>query len=244
MKTLPLKVTEALIVLCIVFCIGTSTRAEAATNNISVNQVYTQTWEDGETKLFQFKITQAGYFNVTIQNIDPIGKQEVTASVYDSNNAQIIDEYYGTSFSLPVYASNANKTFYLKIRDRYCADESAFQIKVVFHAAKNWESEQNDTTKQADAIAAKKTYYGTISDYDGYDYYKLTLKQDSKVKIKFGAAEVDGKDYAWNVDILNKKNVSNTIYRGNVTNTYTCYLKKGTYYLRVKNAYWAKNIKY
>lgn len=239
-----LKVVEVIMVLCMVLCIGTTMRVQAATTQLSVNQVYTEDLEAWETKLYQFKITQAGYFNVTIQNTNPIGNQRVAASVYDANNAKVINEYYGSNFSLPVYASNANQTFYLKVRDDYCANETSFRIKIDFHAANNWETENNNTTKQADAITAKKTYYGTISDNDEYDYFKFTVKQNSKVKIKFGAAEVDGQNYRWKVDILNKKNLSNTIYIGNVTDTYICYLKKGTYYLRVKNDYGANNIKY
>lgn len=238
------RATELMLILGMVLCIGMPMRIQAATTPVEVNQIYTETWEAWGEKLFRFQTPQAGYFNVTIQNTNPVGKEKVAASVYNANNAQVVGEFYGSSFSLPMYGAGANQIFYLKIRDYYCANNTSFQIMIEFHPADNWETENNDTTQQADTIVPKKAYYGTITYNDSYDYYKFTVKQNSKVKIQFGAAEVDGQNYNWNVEILNTKNLAAAIYSGNVTETCTCYLKKGTYYLRVKNNYHADNVKY
>lgn len=243
-----LKAAGTIMAFCMMVCImcmGKTMQVQAATEKtLLLNQTYTETFTDSDAKIYAFKVTEAGYFTVSVKNVDQDDTNWAQASVYDSDNKEIITERYGNSITLPVYATGANQTYYLKLIKYLGARNQIYEFKVDFQKADNWETEKNDSANQADAIAAKKEYYGTISYHDEYDFYKFTVKQDSKVKIKFGAAEVDGESYRWNVSLLNEQNQSYDFYSGNTTETYTCYLKKGTYYIGVNNLISATDYKY
>ena len=90
-----------------------------------------------------------GNFTVTIKNTNPTGNEELDASLYDSNNNEIIPEVSGVTYSLPNYSSKGNRTYYLKVDDGYYAWRTSFDIKVSYKTTKNWEAEDNNTSKTA-----------------------------------------------------------------------------------------------
>lgn len=241
------RIISVVLAVCMVLSLGVSKQTKAATTTrktLALNQTYTETWEDDETKIFQFTVPQAGNINIEIKNTNATGSEEVRVWLYNSNNVNILDEEIGVDIKLPTYSSDANKTYYLKVSDWKRAEDTSFSITIHFQATTNWESENNDTTATADGIEANRSYKGMITENDDCDYFKFYLSGNRKVNIKFGPAEVDGGGYSWYVNLLNSKNESKEIACSGTSQTYTTYLKKGTYYLKIKNFSRTKNIPY
>lgn len=238
-----------MLAVCMVFVLGVPQKAKAADaptqKALQVNQTYTEVWQEGETKLYSFTVPQAGNIDIEIKNTNPVGGHKVEASLFDSNNAQVLDRVDGANLILPTYSSDAGKTYYLKVSDDYDAWETSFTVRINFQATSNWETENNDTTPTADTITANKVYNGIInSDYDKCDYYKFYIPGNRKVSIKFGPAMVDGERREWDVYLLNSKNESVHVFETSTTQTYSAYLKKGTYYIKVENNYNAREVQY
>lgn len=144
------------------------------------------------------------------------------------------------NIELPIYSSDSGKSFYLKIRD--CgfgpAPGNTYHLTAGFQSTTDWETEPNDTTASADAISQGNPRYGTITDYDyGCDYFKFKLDRAKKVSITFGPKEVSGTENEWDVFLIDSNNRSVQIYQAGTTETYTCYLKKGTYNIKFESHY-------
>lgn len=110
-----------------------------------LNQTYTETFTDSDAKIYAFKVTEAGYFTVSVKNVDQDDTNWAQASVYDSDNKEIITERHGNSITLPVYATGANQTYYLKLIKYLGARNQIYEFKVDFQKADNWETEKNDS---------------------------------------------------------------------------------------------------
>lgn len=239
-----LKLAGVFFFFCMIAAMGQSNRAKAA-DALNLNQSYTVKLDDNETRLYQFTVSTAGNIKIHLKNTDPVGTQRIGAQLYDSNNLELTQSRSGANIDLPIYSTGGGRTFYLKLWNDYYAWETSFQLTVEFQATTNWETEDNNSTGAADPITANKTWYGMINDNnDECDYFKFTLNANKKVNIKFGPAEVDGESHRWAVSLLDSKNNSVEIYNSDITKTYTTYLKKGTYYLKIENSSYAENITY
>ncbi len=244
MKKLPLW-CGALLICCVLTFLGMPKEVRAADGTLNLNETKNITIEEFGKRVYAFRVPNTGNFTVTIKNTNPTGNEELDASLYDSNNNEIIPEVSGVTYSLPNYSSKGNRTYYLKVEDGYYAWRTSFDIKVSYKTTKNWEAEDNNTSKTANKITAKKDWYGMINGSSkDCDYYKIKLNGKRKVSINFGPAEVDGEQHSWKVSLMNSKNESVEIFKGSTRQTYQAYLKKGTYYLKVENEYRAENMKY
>lgn len=231
--------------LCFLAALVNTKEVKAATTEvISVNTPYNFELKGNEARMYQFTAPAKGYFVVSLANADATSSDTVSASLYDGANKQISGWYSSNRIVMPQYGTGAGSSFFLKVSNNSYSRVIPLSLTVSFYQADNWESESNDTTSTSDSISAKKAYYGNISTNDTCDIYKFKLKTNSKVKINFGPASVDGQNYAWNVILLNSKNETTGIYNGNTTQAYTAYLKKGTYYIKVTNGYWSQNTTY
>lgn len=219
----------------------------AASERIELNQSYmVQFTRDDNSRLYEFTVPQTGNLSIQAKNVDPAGSQWVGLQLFNSNNVALTNRWDGSNVELPIFSTDANKTFYLKVTGFAMSYETAFVLTVNFEPTTDWESEDNDAAASADVITAGKNWYGAINDYnDSCDYFKFTLNATKKVAITFGPKEVSGNSPSWNVDLINSSNQSKEIYSsGSTTQTYTCYLKKGTYYLQVKKWIDSKNVPY
>lgn len=153
---------------------------------------------------------------------------------------------YSANLELPVYSTDGNRSFYLKLIGGYDAYKTSYVFTVNFDPNTDWESEDNNTTASADVISAGKDWYGAINDLnDPCDYFKFRLGDSKKVTIKFGPKEVSGNSDSWDVELIDSNNQSQNISDSSSTiQTYTCYLKKGTYYLKITGRYNSKNVPY
>lgn len=221
-------------------------RAVKAAEKLELNKDYSIIVETSrDSFLYEFTVPTAGNISIKIKNADPVGDGQIGASLYDSNNLLIIDRHSGANVELPVYSTDGNRTFYLKVTGSFDIDHTNFNLSVGFVPTKDWETEGNDTIKTADTITAGKKWYGTINAVnDPCDYFKFKLGSNKTVRITFGPKEVAGDWHIWSVSLFDSKNQSVMIYDDNVTKSYDCYLKKGTYYLKVENPLGVKNIPY
>ena len=116
---------------------------------MNLNETKNITIEEFGKRVYAFRVPNTGNFTVTIKNTNPTGNEELDASLYDSNNNEIIPEVSGVTYSLPNYSSKGNRTYYLKVEDGYYAWRTSFDIKVSYKTTKNWEAEDNNTRKTA-----------------------------------------------------------------------------------------------
>lgn len=92
---------------------------------------------------------------------------------------------YSSTYRLP------KGTYYILVKnsspnDSGCADITDYQLKVNYTAesADAYEQEYNNTAETANRIDTDKVYTGNLSTSEDVDYYKFTLPDRKKVKIK------------------------------------------------------------
>lgn len=208
-----------------------------AAEKLELNKAYTVEIGD-DALLYEFSVPEAGNIHIQVQSSDPTVTRNIEAQLYDSNNRALISIKPGPNLELPVYSSDGRRGFYLKVRDCEVghAPGCAYYLTVGFQPTTDWETEPNDTTASADAISQGNSWYGTITDYnEGCDYFKFKLDRSKKVSITFGPKEVSGTENEWDVFLIDSNNRSVQIYKAGTTETYTCYLKKGTYNIKVES---------
>lgn len=239
------KMTVVFLLLLVFTVIGRPEPARAA-EKIELNRDYLVQFEDSyDSRLYEFTVPETGNISVQAKNTDPVGSARVAAQLFDSNNLALTDEWGGSNVELPVYSTDGNRNFYLKLTGGYDADQTSYVFTVNFEPTTDWESEDNNTTASADVISSGKNWYGAINDKnDPCDYFKFRLNASKKVVISFGPKEVSGNSNRWDVELINSSNQSQRIYDDSTTQTYTCYLKKGTYYLKITGGYNSENVPY
>lgn len=217
-----------------------------AAEKLELNQPQTvQMKDDYDSRLYEFTVPEAGNISIQVKNADPVGNQKVSVQLFDSNNLALTKTQTGTNIELPVYSTDGDNTFYIKLDGYIGINNTSYYISAGFQPTTEWETEKNDTTAGADMITPGKSWYGTIVDSnDACDYFKFKLDSPKKVAITFGPKEISGETHKWSVDLIDKNSRPVNIYNDSTTRTYTCYLKKGTYYLKVENYISAENIPY
>lgn len=217
-----------------------------AADQLELNKPHPVTLEkNSDSLLYEFTVPEAGNISIKVKRTTPADSSEITVRLSDSDNLALTGNWTDSDVELPVYSTDKNRTFYIKIDGSYRINNTTYILTVNFQPADNWETEINDSTESADPITADKTWYGMIyDDNDPCDFYKISLDSNKKVSITFGPKEVSGETHDWNVYLTDSNNQSVLIYRDSTTQSYDCYLKKGTYYLKVENDYHAVNIPY
>ena len=93
---------------------------------------------------------------------------------------------YSSTYRLPkgtyyILVKNASNSYYAA-----CADVTDYQLKVNYTAesADAYEQEYNNTAETANRMDTDKVYTGNLSTSEDVDYYKFTLSDRKKVKLK------------------------------------------------------------
>lgn len=243
------KIAGIFLLLFVFAVIGKPEPAEAAAaEKIQLNRDYVVQFEDSyDSLLYEFTVPEAGNISVQMKDTNPAGSYEMQLQLFDDNNLMLASKReYSANLELPVYSTDGNRSFYLKLIGDYGAYGTSYVFTVNFDPNTDWESEDNNTTASADVISAGKDWYGAINDSnDPCDYFKFRLGASKKVTIKFGPKEVSGNSNSWDVELIDSSNQSQKISDDSGTiQTYTCYLKKGTYYLKITERYNSKNVPY
>ncbi len=113
-----------------------------------------------------------------------------------------------------------------------------YQLTVSLTPTEYWESEPNDSYKEADAAAFGKTYGGFSS--GGYDYYKLTPDETGSLIINFEHPYIEDASARWGITTFAFTDSLKEVARGyaagtdEVTLLPAVSLEKGvTYYVRI-----------
>lgn len=238
----------ALVMMLVLF----PTQKVKAATAINVNQKYTKAFNDSEYEMYMFQSPTDGYFSVKgtiIEQESDFWGRDTDILVLDSAGNEIVYsiglDTLNKTETTELFATKAGQTFYVKIDNSNSWDARTIRFNVAYTGSNKWENEFNDSAKTACTLSNNTNKYGTITRNDTYDYFKFKVKKNSKVVVTFGPKEISGNDNEWIVDIINSNNDTTTLFSGvSSVNSATVYLKKGTYYLRVKNGYNAENVAY
>jgi len=210
---------------------------------ISTGKTYHGSLTYTDNDYYRFKVTEQG--NVQIKFLH---------DTFDTSNRYCYLRLYNSNFEEIIYwnvAGNASSfltakvglpvgVYYLRVQNDYSSLYGNYYFKILTEASSVWETEINNTMDKADKIAADKTYYGGLYDGDN-DYFKLTLSSKTKLRIRtIHDAKDSSSTFAW-VYLYNSngEEIANWSTAGNVSKLVTEYLTlaKGTYYIKVSEAY-------
>lgn len=212
---------------------------------MNTEQTY-ETSEDGYTTVC-IVAPADGVLNISGYDVNA---NYIKLSLIDSNNNVISSSYAYYSaerVSLTSYGVKKGSRYYLKMNYSSWGSGATTKLKYIvgFTQTSYWEKENNDSSASATNISPSKKYTGNIVNYSNdVDYYKIKLTSNAKVSFTFGSEVVDGNSHPWIVNLINSKGESVRIYSGSTTMTYTNYLKKGTYYLKVSGSYGSSAVNY
>ena len=101
------------------------------------------------------------------------------------------------------------------------------------------EQEPNDSIYTANSISANTEYSGSISNSDDYDYFKFTVPSSGYIKI-FVTASPIAYNSSRDVQFTFLDGEENAVYSKDCSkgNSFSVGLLKGTYYLKLKQAYY------
>ena len=211
----------------------------------------------GDVDWYQFTMPSTkGYVQFVLDKDVTINEKWGMVILDETGNE--IKSYYGEGITSHVLPYKTGTKLYVKI---YAYNNGAmwneYKITPSFTKDSLWESEDNNTEKTATPLdfGTEKVYKGLVQDQvDGtdVDYYKFSItgekkgetKSFKKVEINFGPDQISSKG-TWKVELINSDGKAVELFRSDTKSSYQCYLKKGTYYLKV-TAYYsdARNIIY
>lgn len=222
----------------------------SSANTIKSGKTYTGSIRStDDVDYFKIKMTKKGYLTINLKQSDTSESSIYRLYLYNSDR----DELYQTVIKGNQNNFNSGKiglkkgTYYVMLKAyakvAYTGD---YQLTVTTKSSKKYETEPNNTLESANKIAIGTEVKATSLKkstglYEHYDYYKLTVKDTTEIKVSLSHKKYSGSDTMWDVYILDKDGnhvnhqtdyVSSRQKDKKVT-TNTIKLKKGTYYIEV-----------
>jgi len=161
---------------------------------------------------YEYVVDHDGYFNVDFS------LKDITADVKDGWKVEVCygdtaTGFYSTELTanttLPAFNFKKGTKLYIMIAAGITSDNWAprwqeYRINVKTTENKNWEQENNDTSKDATQVTANKTYYGNLYRADDVDYYEYTVENNGYFALDFSPEDItaDVKD-GWKMEIYN-----------------------------------------
>lgn len=135
-------------------------------------------------------------------------------------------------------------TYYVRVDNEYRSESTIdYQLKVNYAVSSSWETEYNDGFLTANELAVNQVINGSMmyTNSADYDYYKVVLPKSGYINVSFSHSKIESSNRSWNVTVYNTnrefiKTMCVTGYETSKT-IGMMYLKKGTYYVLVDNAY-------
>lgn len=132
------KMAVAFLLLLVFAVIGKPEPAEAA-ERIELNQDYPVQFEDSDdSRLYEFTVQEGGNISVRVKNTDPAGNESVSLQLFDSNNLELTHKWTDSNVELPVYSTDGNRNFYLKLTGGYGAYRTSYILTVNFEPTTDW----------------------------------------------------------------------------------------------------------
>ncbi|RKJ63391.1 hypothetical protein D7Y06_14900 [Roseburia sp. 1XD42-69] len=205
--------------------------------------------EDSDKDFYRFEISQAGYVNFDF------GHTYVDS---DRNywNITIFNGSYEELISRDADGKTLNRSYavvgvpagiyYVRVTKSYWSD-AAYNLKVNYTPASDWETELNENFETSDFISMDTYVNGSIKDDNDKDYYKLDVQRPGFISIAFGHDVVNSDNSLWKVRLYDAsfqelKVASCTGKSDLVTSPY--FAAAGTYYVRINGDWHWSDVPY
>ena len=223
---------------------NTPETADEIGNNV---YVYGSISSKGDEDWFKFTLEEKGYVSIWFAH----PKADTTNTrwevyLYRADAATGVDggkSYWSINGNENVQTAEIGVdagTYYVKVKawnDSWVVD-STYTLDVYFTASEEYESEQNNTYQNADALSLYSDMKGSISTANDVDWYKLTVPQSGKLRLSFTHPIGIESNPRWTIYIyrndayskVKEWNVSETL---NLNNEAIA-ISAGTYFIKVK----------
>ncbi|KML41345.1 hypothetical protein [Cytobacillus firmus] len=212
-------------------------------NGILINKTYKGSLQYDDDKDF-YKVTLSKPGKVTLSIKQKAGVnwyahiQDTKGNPYASLNtddSEMVEGDAEKEVGLP------KGTYYVLIKNYYSwGDETPYEFLVKYTSSSNYEQEFNDNLTTATAIKLNQSYYGNLQYDEDLDFYKFSIPKDGLVNLQI--PQKSGLELYASI-----QNSSGTVYKDLSTNGsgsvkgnagLQVFMKKGTYYLKIKNYYY------
>ena len=229
---------------------NTAATATAVSPNTSVTGVLSS---NSDVDWYKFTVPQDGYFNITFQHelIDN-SRTYWQIRLYDSTGTNYID---GNSSYFSILGNSNGKTntfgvkagtYLIKITDDYYS-EKPYTFQVNFKASSVWETENNNSKNDADAITVNTTYHGSLSTDGDVDWYQFQVTEGGYFVVDFQHELIDNSRTYWQIRLYDESGVNyidgNSSYFGVAGNsnctTNAFGVAPGTYYIKLNDDYYS-----
>lgn len=204
---------------------------------------------ENDVKLFQVKVTNMGYFRITLKPDEYADMDEVDygwdLNIYDKNNLSEPIANYERIRETKVTEKLvlAKGTYYIAVKSwsSYEAPRAYFNIKADIISGSNWEQENNNTFGRANTISIGKKYQGTLFKGEDEDWFKVTATGTGKITATLKCdpdTDMDDIEFGWNINVYSAKNLDEALVEKEGIKTagsISFNVKKGTtYYIHIK----------
>jgi hypothetical protein len=194
----------------------------ANTREIALNENTKAVATDSERDVYEINLSSAGKLNINFKHAN-LYSTDVSwrIDVYAADLETVLQTVYSTGvdtnltgpslglskgkYYITVYSANNCKNV-----DTY--SDAKYTLKPVFKKKSNWEVEWNSSKKITNneqagskAVSAGKVAYGTISDKDDVDFYKVKVKKNGYITLNFTHKNVLDSNICWRVELVNSK---------------------------------------
>lgn len=144
--------------------------------------------------VFEFKMPATGVVTFKVDSVSSENSKKITIEIRDKAikdghvNPDSFERHVlkpGESYTSTRLNFKKGKVIYIYM-DSFCSE---YSTTPQFTATTSWESEGNDSFKDATYLAAGKARYGSLFKKNDRDYYYFTAKKDGTVKISLSTGE-------------------------------------------------------
>lgn len=241
---------------CLAFCLvlfSGSVFANAV-QQVALNKSVTAVGTSRAADVYQINVTSQGKLNVNLRHENLFStKTYWTVEVFAADLETVLQTFdsIGTDENLigPSLGLSPG-TYYIKVWSRKdCGHEYSdkpYTLTPKFVKSKNWEVEYNSKTKVrndlqggAKKISLGKKENGTISASNDKDFYKIDVKEDGCITLKFTHKNVYDDEVCWDIELVNAKTktICSISSKGTkkTVDTPQIGVTKGIYYIKVES---------
>lgn len=201
--------------------------------------------ESNENDYYSFELDEAGYITIDFKHENFTENERSWAIVlYDDSSNEIysFDSYQNKPKTSSCSIGLPEGLYYILVKRASYGDhhDGDYTLSLNFDESENWESELNETFKDADRIKTNSFYNGTIRTSDDKDYYKFSLENDGVINIAFEHENFTENERSWEITLYDDS--SNELYTlssyQNETKANSCNigLTQGDYFVYIHRA--------
>lgn len=217
-------------------------------NGLTLNKIYKGNLQNSDDKdFFKFTLTKPGNVALSIKQspgtIWYVHIQDTKGNIYTkiyTDDSEMIEGNVAREVGLP------KGTYYVLISNYSYGIDKPYEFQVKYTSSNYYEQEFNNNLTNATAVNLNQTYKGNLQDYNDIDFYKFSVPKDGLVNLQI--PQKAGMELYAHI-----QNSSGKVYKDLYTNgseavkgnaALQVSLKKGTYYLQIKNYYGSIDIPY